>query len=45
MSDLSKQRVLLSGVLSPFLALALNIILIQILLKLSSNPEDNWRIL
>jgi peroxiredoxin len=30
-------------VLSPLLALVLNVILIQILLALSPNPENNWR--
>jgi peroxiredoxin len=43
MPNLSKHRVLLSGVLSPLLALVLNVILIQILLVLSSDPERNWR--
>ena len=42
-ANLSKHRVLLSGVLSPLLALVFNVILIQILLALSSNPERNWR--
>jgi cytochrome c biogenesis protein CcmG, thiol:disulfide interchange protein DsbE len=40
---LSKYRVLLVGVFSPVLALVLNIILIQILLALSPDPESNWR--
>jgi cytochrome c biogenesis protein CcmG/thiol:disulfide interchange protein DsbE len=40
---LSKYRVLLVGVFSPVLALALNVILIQILLALSPDPESNWR--
>jgi hypothetical protein len=40
---LSKYRVLLVGVFSPVLALVLNVILIQILLALSPDPESNWR--
>jgi cytochrome c biogenesis protein CcmG/thiol:disulfide interchange protein DsbE len=40
---LSKHRVLLFGAFSPALALMLNIILIQILLVLSRDPENNWR--
>jgi cytochrome c biogenesis protein CcmG/thiol:disulfide interchange protein DsbE len=39
----SKYRVLLVGILSPLLALLLNIIVIQTLLALSPNPESNWR--
>ena len=39
----SKYRVLIIGVLSPLLALVLNVILIQILLAISPNPESNWR--
>ena len=42
-ANLSKYRVLLAGILSPLLALVLNVILIQILLSLSPNPENNWR--
>jgi cytochrome c biogenesis protein CcmG, thiol:disulfide interchange protein DsbE len=42
-AKLSKYRVLLAGILSPPLALVLNIILIQILLALSPHPENNWR--
>ncbi len=34
---------LLAGILSPFLALVLNVIFIQTLLALSHNPESNWR--
>jgi cytochrome c biogenesis protein CcmG, thiol:disulfide interchange protein DsbE len=41
--DLSRYRVLLSGILSPLLALVLNVFVIQILLALSPNPENNWR--
>ena len=41
--NLSKHRVLVAGIFSPLLALVLNIILIQTLLALSSNPENNWR--
>lgn len=40
---ISKHRVLVAGIFSPLLALLLNIIFIQILLALSSNPENNWR--
>jgi cytochrome c biogenesis protein CcmG/thiol:disulfide interchange protein DsbE len=40
---LSKYRVLLVGIFSPVLALVLNVILIQILLALSPDPESNWR--
>ncbi|MFL6443315.1 MAG: peroxiredoxin family protein [Candidatus Sulfotelmatobacter sp.] len=43
MGRLSKHRVLVAGLLSPLLALVLNIIFIQTLLALSSNPENNWR--
>ena len=43
MPKISKYRVLLVGVFSPLLAVVLNIIFIQILLALSSNPESNWR--
>ena len=43
MDKISKHRVLVAGILSPLLALVLNIIFIQILLALSSNPENNWR--
>ena len=39
----SKHWVLVSGIFSPLLALVLNIVLIQTLLALSSNPENNWR--
>ena len=39
----SKHRVLVAGIFSPLLALVLNIVLIQTLLALSSNPENNWR--
>ena len=42
-ANLSKYRVLVAGILSPLLALVLNVVLIQILLALSSNPENNWR--
>jgi hypothetical protein len=42
-ANLSKYRVLLVGILSPLLALVLNIIFIQTLLALSPNPESNWR--
>lgn len=38
-----KYRVLLVGVLSPLLALVLNVIFIQTLLALSPHPESNWR--
>ena len=43
MPRLSKYCVLLVGVFSPVLALVLNVILIQILLALSPDPESNWR--
>lgn len=43
MPNLRKYRVLLIGIFSPFLALALNVILIQILLAVTSDPERNWR--
>jgi len=43
MANLSKYRVLLAGILSPVLALVLNVIFIQTLLALSPNPESNWR--
>jgi peroxiredoxin len=42
-ANLSKYRVLVAGILSPFLALVLNVLLIQILLALSPDPEGNWR--
>jgi cytochrome c biogenesis protein CcmG, thiol:disulfide interchange protein DsbE len=42
-TKLSKYRVLLVGIFSPILAVVLNVIFIQILLALSSNPESNWR--
>jgi thiol-disulfide isomerase/thioredoxin len=34
---------LIAGILSPLLALVLNVIFIQALLALSPNPESNWR--
>jgi cytochrome c biogenesis protein CcmG/thiol:disulfide interchange protein DsbE len=40
----SKHRVLIAGIFSPLLALVLNIVFIQTLLALSSNPENNWRL-
>ena len=43
MGKVSKHRVLVAGIFSPLLALVLNIIFIQTLLALSSNPENNWR--
>ena len=43
MGKVLKHRVLVAGIFSPLLALVLNIILIQTLLALSSNPENNWR--
>ena len=43
MGRVSKHRVLVVGIFSPLLALLLNIIFIQVLLALSSNPENNWR--
>ena len=43
MANLSKYRVLIAGMLSPLLALVLNVIFIQALLTLSPNPESNWR--
>ena len=43
MANLSKYRVLLAGILSPLLALVLNVIFIQTLLALSPDPESNWR--
>jgi len=42
-ANLSKYRVLLTGIFSPLLALVLNVIFIQTLLVLSPNPESNWR--
>jgi len=42
-ANLSKYRVLIAGMLSPLLALVLNVIFIQTLLALSPNPESNWR--
>jgi cytochrome c biogenesis protein CcmG/thiol:disulfide interchange protein DsbE len=39
----SKHWVLIAGIFSPLLALVLNIIFVQTLLALSSNPENNWR--
>ena len=44
MGKLSKHRVLVAGIFSPLFALVLNIIFIQTLLALSSNPENNWRL-
>jgi cytochrome c biogenesis protein CcmG/thiol:disulfide interchange protein DsbE len=41
--NLAKHRVLLAGILSPLLALVLNVILIQVLLAFSPDPESNWR--
>ena len=43
MANISKHRVLLSGIFAPLLALLLNVIVIQILLALSPHPENNWR--
>jgi cytochrome c biogenesis protein CcmG/thiol:disulfide interchange protein DsbE len=40
---LSKNRVLIVGILSPFLAVVLNVIVIQVLLALSPDPDSNWR--
>jgi len=42
-ANLSKYRVLAAGILSPLLALVLNVIFIQTLLALSPDPESNWR--
>jgi thiol-disulfide isomerase/thioredoxin len=42
-ANLSKYRLLVAGILSPLLALLLNVIFIQTLLALSPNPESNWR--
>ena len=42
-ANLSKYRVLLAGILSPLLALVLNVIFIQTLLAFSPDPESNWR--
>ena len=42
-ANLSKYRVLVAGILSPLLALLLNVIFIQTLLALSADPETNWR--
>ena len=44
MGKVSKHRVLVVGVFSPLLALVLNVVFIQTLLALSSNPENNWRL-
>jgi cytochrome c biogenesis protein CcmG, thiol:disulfide interchange protein DsbE len=41
--NLTKYRVLLLGIFSPLLALVLNVILIQILLAVTYDPENNWR--
>jgi peroxiredoxin len=41
---LAKYRVLVAGILSPVLAVVLNVIVIQILLALSPHPENNWRL-
>lgn len=41
--NLSKHRVLVMGIVSPFLALVLNTIVIQALLAFTSNPESDWR--
>jgi cytochrome c biogenesis protein CcmG/thiol:disulfide interchange protein DsbE len=38
-----RYRVLLVGVLSPLLALVLNVVFIQTLLALSADPDSNWR--
>lgn len=38
-----RYRVLLVGVLSPLLALVLNVVFIQTLLALSRDPDSNWR--
>ena len=43
MANPFKYRVLLVGVLSPLLALVLNVIFIQLLLAMSPHPESNWR--
>jgi peroxiredoxin len=43
MGKLSRYRVLIVGILSPVLAVVLNVIVIQILLALSPHPESNWR--
>ncbi len=43
MLNLSKYRMLLAGILSPLLALVLNVVLIRTLIALSPNPESNWR--
>jgi cytochrome c biogenesis protein CcmG, thiol:disulfide interchange protein DsbE len=42
-ANLSKYRVLLAGILSPLLALVLNVIVLQTLLAWSPHPESNWR--
>jgi peroxiredoxin len=42
-ANLWKYRVLVAGILSPLLALVLNVIFIQTLLALSPDPESNWR--
>lgn len=44
MANFSKYRVLVLGILSPVLAVVLNVVLIQSLLALSPNPESNWRL-
>lgn len=43
MQKLSKHRVLFSGILSPFLAVFLSVIVNGILTTFSANPEKDWR--
>jgi cytochrome c biogenesis protein CcmG, thiol:disulfide interchange protein DsbE len=43
MGTLSKYRVLVSGILSPFLAVFLNVIVNGILMRFSADPEKDWR--
>jgi hypothetical protein len=43
MGTLSKYRVLVSGILSSFLAVFLNVIVNGILMRFSADPEKDWR--
>lgn len=43
MGKLSKYRVLAAGVLSPFVAVFLNVIVNGMLMRFSAHPETNWR--
>lgn len=43
MEKRSNRRVLVSGILSPFVAVFLSVLVNVILMKLSTNPEKDWR--